>query len=212
MPSRPGVRRDIRLGKISMECVMTRPLIAVFLLALSGIAAAQDSDFSYSYLQLSYTKADFDNVASDGDGLGLTGSLELSPNFHVFGAYTGLDVGSSADASGWKLGMGLNTPLSRLMDIVVRLSWQSTEVPAPGPLPGTVDNDGLGFGAGLRVGANEWIEVYGGLTYLDLDSGNETVFDAGFLLNLNDAFAVGVSGSWDEDVSAWSIDGRLYFD
>jgi hypothetical protein len=75
-----------------------------------------------------------------------------------------------------------------------------------------VDNDGLGFGAGLRVGANEWIEVYGGLTYLDLDSGNETVFDAGFLLNLSDAFAVGVSGSWDEDVSAWSLDGRLYFD
>jgi hypothetical protein len=191
---------------------MQRLVFIVLSLLSAGTVAAQSGDYSYTWLQASYTKAEFDNLASDGDGLGFSGSFELSPNFHIFGGYAGLDVGSDADASGWKAGIGLNTPLSNLLDIVVQLSYQTTEVPAPAPLVGTVEDDGLGFRAGVRVGANDWIELNGGMTYLDLDSGNETVFDAGFLLNLNDAFAVGIGGSWDDDVSSWSLNGRLYFD
>ena len=189
---------------------MLRSVLAGLVLALSGVSAAQDTDFSYTYLQASYAQADYDNLGSDGDGIGLSASFEVSDNFHIFGGYSGLDVGSSADASGWEAGIGLNTPLTDLMDIVVQLSYQTTEIDVP--QLGSVEDDGLGFGAGVRVGANEWIEVYGGLTYIDLDSGNETVFDAGFLLNIGDAFAIGVGGSWDDDVSAWSLDGRLYFD
>lgn len=189
---------------------MLRSVFLVLLLLSAGTVAAQNNDFSYTYLQATYTEAEFDNLDSDGDGIGLSASFELTPNFHIFGGYSGLDAGADADASGWRAGIGLNTPLSNLMDIVVRLAYQTTEVTAPGI--GDVDDDGLGFGVGVRVGANEWIELYGGMTYLDLDSGNETVFDAGFLLNLNNAFAVGISGSWDDDVSALSIDGRLYFD
>ena len=45
-----------------------------------------------------------------------------------------------------------------------------------------------------------------------IESGNETVFDAGFLLNLNDTFSVGVSTAFDDSASSWSVDGRLYFD
>jgi len=191
---------------------MLRSFFILVSLLLTATAVAQDNEFSYSFIQASYTKADFDSLGRDGDGLGFSASFELSPHFHVFGGYKGLDVGANADASGWNAGIGLNTPLTELMDIVVQLSYQTTEVPAPGLLPGTVEDDGLGLGAGIRVGANEWIEVYGGLTYLDLDSGNETVFDAGFLLSLGDAFAVGVSGSWDDDVSSLSVNGRLYFD
>lgn len=189
-----------------------RRIVALLLLTVSAGVSAQDSDFSYSFLQLSYRQADFDNLAGTGDGLGLFGSIAVTPNFHAFGTYTGLEISDSADAKGWSIGMGLNTPLSNLMDIYVRLSWQSTEVPVPGPTPGTNNDDGLGFGAGLRVGANDWIEVYGGLTYLDIESGNETVFDIGFLFNLNDTFAVGASTAFEDDASSWGVDGRLYFD
>lgn len=189
---------------------MARLTFALFVLIAPAIAAAQGNQFSYDYLQAHYSKADYDNLNADGDGLGLDVSVAISDYIHLFGGYAGVDIDDSADASGWVAGMGLNTDLSRLIDVVVRLSYRSTEVKLPGG--GSVDDDGLGLGAGLRVGANEWIELYGGLTYLDLDSGNETVFDAGFLLNLTDAFAVGVSGSWDDSVSVWSLDGRLYFD
>jgi hypothetical protein len=189
---------------------MFRLSLVCVLLALSCTAAAQKKDdFSYTWLQVSYIDADDDLVGS-GDGLGLSASFELSPNFHIFGGYSGLDIASNADASGWKAGIGLNTPLSNLMDVVVRLSYQSTDRTLPSGIG--VKDDGLGFGAGVRVGANEWIEIYGGLTYLDVDSGNETTFDGGFLLNFGDAFAVGVGGSWDDEKTAWTIDGRLYFD
>lgn len=189
---------------------MLRSVLACALLVLPIAASAQQQDdFSYTWLQISYLDAD-DDLFGEGDGLGLSASFELTPNFHLFGGYSGLDIASNTDATGWKAGIGLNTPLSDLMDVVVRLSYQTTDRTLPSGIG--VDDDGLGFGAGVRVGANEWIEIYGGLTYLDLDSGNETTFDGGFLLNIGDAFAVGVGGSWDDEKTVWRIDGRLYFD
>ncbi len=189
---------------------MTRSLFVMLLVGLAATAEAQNSDFDYSYIELSYSDADYDTLNSSGDGLGINASVAISDYMHVFGGYAGVDVDNNADATGWSAGLGLNTDLSDLMDVVVRLSYQSTSLDVPGL--GSVEDDGLGLGAGVRVGANEWIEVFGGLTYLDLDSGNETVFDAGFLLNFGDDFAIGVSGAWDDDVDVWSLNGRLYFD
>jgi len=202
-------QRRLSIGQTSGENVMLRSVFAVLLISLSGASFAQGKPFDYSFVQLSYSKADYDNLSADGDGLGIGASFAVSGNIHIFGGYVGTDIDSSLDASGWNAGAGLNLPLSQLMDVVVQLSYQTTEAKLPDGV--TVDDDGLGLGAGVRVGANEWIEIFGGLTYLDLDSGNETVFDAGFMLNLSDAFAVGVSGAWDDDVSVWSLDGRLYF-
>jgi len=191
------------------ESVMARSFFLVFVLCVSGTAAAQASKFDYTFAEASYSKADYDNLSTDGDGLGIGVSFAVSNNIHVFGGYAGTNIDSSLDASGWRAGAGLNMPISQLMDVLVQLAYQTTEVKLPNG--GSLDDDGLGLRAGVRVGANDWIEVFGGLTYVDLDSGNETVFDAGFLLNLSDAFSVGVSGSWDDDVSVWSLDGRLYF-
>ena len=80
---------------------MMRSLFVCLVLLLSGVAAAQD-DFSYTWLQVSWSDVDSDNFGA-GDGLGLSASFELSPNFHVFGAYTGIDANSSADSSGWAM-------------------------------------------------------------------------------------------------------------
>lgn len=198
-----------RYGHGTRGNVMARSVLALLLLALAGAAAAQSPAFRYSFIEASYSKADYDNLDLDGDGLGLAASVALSDNFFVFGSYAGAEVGETADTDGWRAGAGLHLPLSRLMDAVAQLTYQSTEVSVPSG--GTVDDDGFGVRAGLRVGANEWIELNGGLTYLDLDSGNETLFDAGFLLNLAGGFAVGVGGSWGDEVSAFSLNGRLYF-
>ena len=187
---------------------MARPLVVLLFLAMSTSATAQDG-FSYSYISGSYSKADYDNLNVDGDGFGLGVSLAVADNFHVFGAYSGLDLDSSVDASGWNAGVGFNTPISELMDVVVRVSFVSVEVDTPF---GTVDDDGFGVGAGLRVGANDWIELNFGVDYVDTDSGNETALGAGFLYNASDNLAIGVSGSWDDDVSVWSLDGRVYFE
>ena len=174
---------------------MARSLFVVLLLSLSGIAAGQGKGFDYNFIELSYSNAEYDNQNTDGDGLGISASFAVSNNLHIFG--------------GWKAGGGINMPISKLMDVVVQGFYQTTKIGLPGG--GSVDNDGLGLRAGVRVGANQWVELFGGLTYADLDSGNETTLDAGFLFNLSDAFAVGVSGAWDDEFSIWSINGRLYF-
>ena len=188
---------------------MQRSILLLLLVALTGAAEAQES-FSYNWVQGSYSKTDYDSLGVDGDGLGLSVSVALNENFHVFGGYTGADIDSDVDTDGWNAGIGMNTSISELMDVIVQLSYRTTELDLPGI--GSVENDGLGLGAGIRVGANDWIEIDAGLTYIDLDSGNETVFDAGFLYRVSDAFAVGISGTWDDDVEVWSIDARLYFD
>ena len=115
---------------------MARSLFLLFLLCVSGAAAAQykqNGSFRYSYIEASYSKADYDNLNSDGDGLGVGVSLAVANNFHVFGSYAGADLGSSVDASGWKAGLGLSVPLTQLMDVVVQGFYQSTVAHKPLP-------------------------------------------------------------------------------
>jgi len=211
MPRRTGAR-PADVWAIFRDNVMLRSLVVFMLLLASAVATAQQSGHDYSYLQGSYTKINSDGALDEGDGIGLSLSYGLTPHVHIFGSYLGIDTNSSANADGWKVGMGLNTPLSRQLDVVVRLSYQTTERSLPGPVGGTYDDNGLGFAAGARYAVTDRIELYGGLDYLDLDSGNETVFDIGLLFSISRAFAIGISTTRDEDVSAWSLDGRLYFD
>ena len=189
---------------------MRRSAFIVFLLLVAHSAGAQDRGFDYTFLQGSYQQVDYDDFDDDGDGIGLALSFAISDHFHLFGGYSGLDVDSDIDTSAWNLGVGLNGSLTDLMDVIVRVSYETQEINAPGG--GTIDNDGYGLGAGVRIGPNEWIEVYGGLSYVDRDSGSETGLDAGFLLNIGSAFAVGLSGYWDDDITTYSLNGRLYFD
>lgn len=188
---------------------MTRLLFVLTMLIFSTMAGAQDG-FSYSYISAAYSKADYDNLNVDGDGLGVGVSIEINENFHLFGGYTGLDLDSSVDADGWEAGVGFNTPISELMDVVVRLSYVSVEVKHP--VFGKLDDDGFGLGVGLRAMASDKIELDAGVSYVDTDSGNDTALGAGFLFNATDNIAVGVSGSWDDDVSVWSLNGRIYFE
>ncbi|MDH5215976.1 MAG: hypothetical protein OEY04_17430, partial [Gammaproteobacteria bacterium] len=56
------------------------------------------------------------------------------------------------------------------------------------------------------------VELHGGVTYVDLsDSGSDTALDAGFRFNFNERFALGIAASWGDDVSIYSLAGRIYF-
>ena len=184
---------------------MARSILAVSILLLSSLAIAQQDGFSYSYLQASYHRADYDGFGGDADGFGIGASVAIAEQFHLFGGYTGTELDNGIDADGWQAGVGFNTPISPNMDAVVRASYVSVDV-------GPFDDDGFALGAGVRVAASEAIELELGLSYVDTDTGNDTSVEAGFLFNIDESFAVGVGGSWDDDVSVWSLNGRLYFD
>ena len=49
---------------------------------------------NYNFFELGYQKFDFDSsvVDADGDGLAFGGSVAVAPNFHLFAAYSKMDV------------------------------------------------------------------------------------------------------------------------
>ena len=186
---------------------MLRSSLVLLLLTLSVSASAEG--FDYSYLQLDYNNLEFDNTSADGDGFGLSGSFAINPDWHVFGGYQDTSLDFGVDATSIVAGIGYNTELSPVVDAFARLSYQYAEVDAPGF--GSIDDNGLGFSVGLRFAASEELELNAAIDYVDFGDGDDTGFSAGALYNFSDAFALGLAGSWADNVSAYTLSGRFYF-
>lgn len=187
---------------------MLRTTLLVLVLVFS--AASYAEDFDYSYVDLSYGILDFDDIDVDGDGFGLGGSFAINPDFHVFAAYQSAGLDFDVDVTTFAAGIGYNTELSPTVDAVARLSYQYAEFDAPGL--GSVDDNGFGFGIGLRVAASDVVEINAGIEYVDFgDGGDDTGFSLGGFYSFTDAFDLGLSGSWSDDTSLYALTGRLYF-
>ncbi|MDH3546826.1 MAG: porin family protein [Gammaproteobacteria bacterium] len=187
---------------------MARTSLVILLLALSASASAEG--FDYNYLTLGYGNIEFDNINVDGDGFGIGGSYAINDRVHVFAGYDTADLDFDVDATTLGLGIGYNTSLSDTVDMIARVSYESVEIDVPGF--GSADDSGFGLGLGLRFAASEQLELNAGINYVDLgDSGDDTGFEAGGLYSFTDAFALGLSGSWGDNVSAYSVTGRFYF-
>ncbi len=188
---------------------MLRSSLVLLVLAFSFSANADD--FDYSYLQLDYGNLEFDDISVDGDGLGISGSFAINPDWHVFGGYQSIGLDFGIDLSALSAGIGYNTEMSPTVDAFARFSYEYIELDAPGGFPGTDDN-GLGFGIGLRFAASEELEVDAGVDYVDFGDGDDdTAFSVGALYSFSDAFALGLGGSWSDDATAYTLNGRFYF-
>lgn len=187
---------------------MKRSLVVFALMATSGLASADG--FHYTYIQASYGTVDIDNVSVDGDGLGLNGSFGITDNLNIVGGYQTADFDSLAEADEWSLGLGVHTPITEMMDVTATVSYIDVEFDALG-IP-VAEDDGFGLTVGLRANVTSLIEINAGVSYVDLsDSGDDTGFNGGVLFNFTDMFSLGLSGEWDDDVSVYSISGRVYF-
>lgn len=188
---------------------MLRSSLIVGLLAFSAAASAEN--FDYNYLTLGYGNIDFDDIGVDGDGFGLGGSYAINESYHVFAGYTAADLDFDVDATSWSAGIGYHTGLSDAVDLVATLSYEYVELDVP--LVGSVDDNGLGLGLGLRFAASDKLEVTAGINHVDLsDSGSDTGFGLGGLYSFTEAFSLGLSGDWNDDSSAYTLSGRFYFD
>ena len=187
---------------------MKRSLVVFSLMAMSGLAFADG--FSYTYAQASYGTVDIDTVAVDGDGLGLNGSFGITDNLNIVGGWQTADFDSIADADEWSLGLGVHTPVTELMDVTASVSYVDVEFDVLG-FP-VAEDDGFELKVGLRANVTSLIEVNAGVSYIDLsNAGDDTGFEGGVLFNFTDMFSLGLSGEWDDDVSTYSLSGRVYF-
>ncbi|MCH8101432.1 MAG: outer membrane beta-barrel protein [Proteobacteria bacterium] len=187
---------------------MKYPVMVLMILGLTGAALAED--FDYDFVSGSYGQIDIDDLDGDGDVFGLGLSIGIADNLHMFADYQGSDLDFGLDVSEWSVGIGFNTPISDVMDVVAQLSYEYVDLDVAGF--GGFDDDGYGLSIGLRAAMSESVEINAGISYIDLsDSGDNTTLDAGFLFNVSETIALGVDGSWDDDVSIYRLTGRVYF-
>jgi hypothetical protein len=191
-----------------MSVTQVSRLFLLSLFALSATAAADD--LSYSFVQASYGQIEVDDVDVDGDGFGIEGSVALSDSFHLFGGYTTADMDFGVDLNQLEAGVGYNTPISEMVDLIASLSYVSAEVEAAGF--GSADESGYGLGVGLRAMLSPAFEVNGDIQYVDFgNGGDDTGFGAGFLYSFTEQFSAGLSGDWSDDFSSYQLNARMLF-
>jgi len=184
---------------------MKHSLVVFALMAMSGMAFAEG--FSYSYVQATYGTVDVDSgvFSEDGDGLGLKGSFGITDNLHIVGSYQKVDLDLTGDVDFLTAGLGVNAPVTEMIDVVGSVSFVDLEAPG-------FSDDGFELAAGVRVSVTSLVEIDAGITYQDLDlGGDDTGFGGGVLFNVTDSIALGLAASWLDDVSQYSATARWYF-
>ena len=187
---------------------MKRSLVVFSLMTMSSLAFADG--FNYTYVQATYGRVDIDNVSVDGDGLGLNGSFGITDDLNIVGGWQTADFDSLAEADEWSIGLGVHTSITEMMDVTASVSYVDLEFDALG-VP-VAEDDGFALEVGLRANLTPLIEVNAGVSYVDLSTGgDDTGFGGGVLFNFTDMFSLGLSADWADDVSVYSLSGRVYF-
>ncbi|HEX5693681.1 MAG TPA: outer membrane beta-barrel protein [Arenimonas sp.] len=195
-------------------------LAAALVLAVPAAASAQDLGFNY--VEGGFITSFVNDVENSGTitGIGPTaeletdaggggfigGALEFGENMHVFGEFASasqeLEVrdgtGNSEgefDVVRWRVGVGYARPVSAVVDLYGRLSYDSAEfkdVSVAGfNLDADVDESGIGGEIGMTWAATPAVQLQGHLRYTSVGEiapvGSDT-FDSDIL--------AGVNGRW----------------
>lgn len=195
---------------------MLRSVLFTALLAFSASASAQG--FNYDYFSVGYSQIEVDTDGFggniDGDAFGAAGSWGISDSFVVFGSFqTGEledDVGASADVTLYDLGLGYVMPLSETIDLIGSVSYEYQELSESGF---SIDENGYGLGLALRAMAGQSVELNAGIQYVDLGDvfEDETSLNLGALYSVTDNIQVGLAGTFGDDVTFYTLNGRFFF-
>lgn len=182
---------------------VSRALLCTAIL-FPAVGAAQQSrpqsaQFSYNYVELSYDEMDFDlgGPDIDGDGLTLSGSFELTEDWHAFASYGSADLDFGIDLDTWAIGAGYVFPLREGIDIYGRVLYVDMSLDQG---PGGADEDGLGLQARIRYRVTDVFEVEGGVQHLDVfDSDTSLQAFARYHFTDNLSAALGLTFAGDTD-------------
>ncbi len=172
-------------------------------------AQPQSPQFSYNYAELSYDEADFDlgGADVDGDGLTLSGSFELTEDWHAFASYGSADLDFGIDLDTWAIGAGYVYPLRDGIDIYGRVLYVNVDADQGS---GGFDEDGLGIQARIRYRVTDVFEVEGGVQHLDvIDS--DTSLQAFARYYFTDEFSAALGLTFAGDADGIGISARYQF-
>ena len=164
---------------------MKRSIFAVALLSALSVSA-QASELSYSYVDASYTVANFDSqdvldfsVNPDLDGFRLTGSVGFAEHYYAWGSYSTVsgnvlkfsnpDYSASLDMdlNRYFIGFGAHFAISENTDFITELSYIQTDVEVEAEIndefdtykeSASTDSNGARMTVGLRGAAGDHFE------------------------------------------------------
>lgn len=146
---------------------------AVAALGLTGPALAREEGLRYTFLELAYLYADFDDTGISGDGPGGRVSLELTEKIHLFGSYDEQDLDFGIGIESSKAGAGLAWPVNADMDVIGRIAYARRELDIPGVE--RFEDTGYSAEAAVRARVTEQAELEAGIDYTDFDeAGGDT--------------------------------------
>lgn len=185
--------------------------LSIGALILSSATALAEGP-SYSYIQAAYQEIDVDiggNNDADGDGYGVAGSVAINEDWFVFAGYSSFDLESVVDLDQLEIGGGWRSPINSRTDWFVTASYLDYELSAPGF--GSDSEDGFGVGVGVRSMLNPAFEVFGKVSYEDVGDGDTTIA-GGVWYTVSGNLALGALLDVGDDVTAYGVGIRLYFD
>lgn len=191
---------------------MFRNTLFAALLVLAGSAMA--ADISYNYVQLDYGWVTVEDVVLpgldiDGDGAGISGSVELGDSWFIEAGYGKTDFDTGLETETIAAGFGFHAPVSGNTDFVAALSYISADFSDGDD---SFSDDGWGAVIGIRAMATEQLEIDAALSYAEIGgvSGDVTLGLAA-IYNFNDVFSAGANVSFEEDAYGYGLGVRFYW-
>ena len=189
---------------------MRRSMILASLAALGLGGPALASDLNYSFVELGWQQAEFDDLDADGDGFGIRGSMEFTNALHGFVSYSDQSYDFDVGGEFIEIGVGYAWSLSPKLDIVGRLAYLDTSFDIPGF--GDVSDDGFALGGYLRGKPMENLELTGGVDLVDYsDGGSDEQFGLGVRYFFTKQFAAGLDMSFNDFGTTYTLGGRMSF-
>ena len=179
---------------------------------LAGPALADG--FSYNNIEASFISTEIEDIEPgvdlEGDGFGISGSVEFGPTIHGFASVSGTEYEDVIDVGALSLGLGFNTSLAPALDLVTGISYERLKVEFDDF--GGNREEGVGLSAGLRGRVGDRLELSAGLKYNYFDEDvDDTTIVAGGRYYFSRAFAVGLDYSENDDGDTWALAFRYDF-
>ena len=189
------------LSRVLLATAVLLPTVA------TAQQAAQSQPFNYSYVEIGYDESDFDvgPFDIDGDGLTLSGSFELTDDWHLYASYGTFDLDNNIDIDTLSLGAGYRHALKDNVDLYGRVLYITSEAD-----PGSADEDGLGLQLRIRAMVADDLEVEGGIQHTDVGD-SDTSLQAGVRYHFTNQFSAGLGLTFAGDTDGLGINARFSF-
>jgi len=157
---------------------MNKTLIASLLLTTTFGALADSSNFNY--VQMSYSKVGFDEVAKDLDGFDFKMNYKINDSFYV--NWDNIEVNNSdIDMKMRNIGFGFHSNINKGLEGYTQLDWTRLKT-SDANLNKKSDEDGYRFSLGIRSQSYENVDLKAAFEFLDVgdETTNVFVFEAAY--------------------------------